>query len=122
MSAPPEKLPFDKVKFLSQFQGMEDIAMGAVDSFLAALPKLVEELDASILEKNLPKIEITAHSIKGAVSVFYAEPSRTLAWQMERQAHEKKLENIEALLQELKGELEKLKLALSAFSCGRAAA
>lgn len=111
--------PLDREKFLTQFQGMEDLAQHAVDSFLESRPALTQAIEAAIGRKNPEELEIAAHTLKGVVSNFFAEPSRLLAWRLEQLGHGKRLDDAESLFKELEIELEKLALVLSEFSDGR---
>ena len=103
---------FDKNTFLANFQGMEDLAHETAVNFLSTLPELVSKVEAAIHSKEAAKLEVTAHTLKGAVSNFYAEPSRLLAWKLEEKGKTKNLDGATETLTELKRELETLALDL----------
>lgn len=75
---------YNKEKFLMQFQGMEDLALHAVSSFLDNLPDLLSSIEKSLKTKNPKELELSAHTLKGVLSNFYAEPSQLLAWKLEQ--------------------------------------
>ena len=105
--------PFDREKFLLQFQGMEDLAQDAVGSFLQSLPQMIGAVEKAILDKNSMQLEIAAHSLKGAVSNFFAEPSQLRAWQLEQMGHTKIFDKAEIIFSELRAELDQLVFCLS---------
>lgn len=78
------KNSFNKEKFLTQFQGMEDLALHAVTSFLDNLPDLLASIEDSIQSKDSKKLELSAHTLKGVLSNFYAETCQLLAWKLEQ--------------------------------------
>lgn len=78
------KNSYNKENFLTQFHGMEDLALHAISSFLENLPDLLLSIEESIRSNDLKKLELSAHTLKGVLSNFYAEPSQILAWKLEQ--------------------------------------
>lgn len=110
------KPPIDREKFLEQFQGMEDLAQHAVDSFLEHIPKLMKSIEDSIQNKSPQQLELAAHTLKGAVSNFYAEPSRILAWKLEQLGHGTITAESKSIFNELQIEIERLTEVLTEYS------
>lgn len=115
-------LPFDREIFMANFRGMEDLARETVSSFLSTLPVLISAVESAIQSKNASDLELAAHTLKGAISNFYAEPSRVLAWKLEVQGKERKLDGAEATLLELKAKLGALSIELQKVIDPKAAA
>lgn len=110
------KLPsFDKNTFMANFQGMEDLAHETIKSFLPTLPSLISDVEEAIDSKNALKLELAAHTLKGAVSNFYAEPSKILAWKLEQIGHAQTTLDANKIFFELKNELEGLRGALESL-------
>lgn len=111
-----EKAPsFDKKTFMANFDGMEDLAEETIRSFLSTLPGLISAVDLAIHTKNASKLELAAHTLKGAVSNFYAEPSRILAWKLEQIGHAQTTSDANKVFLEMKVELEVLCSALESL-------
>lgn len=106
---------FDQQTFMSNFQGIEDLAYEAITSFLTTLPTLNSAIEAALRAKNASDLELNAHTLKGAVSNFYAEQSRSLAFELEVMGKEKKLERAEETFLLLKEELKLLSIELNKF-------
>ena len=112
---PKKNLPFDQEKFSSTFRGMESLAAETIKSFFASLPELVATIEVAIKNKNPTDLERAAHTLKGTLSNFYAEPSRVLALKLERMGQKKSIQGASVVLKELKAELSKLSKILRKF-------
>ncbi len=115
-------LPFDRLTFMANFQGMEDLAEETIKSFLSTLPSLISAIDEAVRSANAAKLELAAHTLKGVVSNFYAEPSRLLAQEIEQIGHARSTANADKVFLELKTELERLHSALESLLNERTAA
>lgn len=112
----PTMRSYDKKAFLVSFEGMEALAKETVQSFLAILPILVATIEIAVRSRNAADLEQAAHSLKGSVSNFYAEPSRLLLWQLEQLGHGMVTPQADDVFEELKLELERLSADLKKFS------
>ncbi len=108
-------LPFDKDTFMANFRGMEDSAYETINSFLSILPSLISNVDEAIRLKNASALELAAHTLKGAVLNFYAEPSERLAGKLEQICHAQTTTGADNVFLEMKIELEKLRHALDSL-------
>lgn len=104
--------PFSKSVLLQNYEGIEDLMLEVIDLFLSKIEGLLYDVKASIDKKDAKSLEISAHSLKGAVSNFYAEPSRLLAWELEKIGHSCSTEGTEEILSKLRSEIDLLCLAL----------
>ena len=107
---------FDPVPFMENFKGMEDIAHDMILEFLCTLPTMLSNLKDAVNARDPSRIELAAHTIKGVVSTFYAEPSRRLAEKLEAKGKERQLENVSEIFRELSLELTTLSGALRAIT------
>lgn len=110
-----EHLKFDSATFLKNFVGMEDVARDAVRSFLELLPEMLTQLETAVGGGNPKELEVAAHTLKGVLSNFHAEPTRSLAWQLEQEGRQPGDLNKAAILNELSVELTLLRSELEEF-------
>lgn len=110
-----QSVVFDQITFLANFSGMEDLAMETIRSFISTLPALIAAIDQAIQSGKARDLELSAHTLKGAASNFYAEGSKRLAWQLEKIGHEGRTNGAEPIFMELKIELDRLSAALSSL-------
>ncbi len=106
---------FDKNKFMLNFAGLEDIAKETITCFLDLLPNLVADIDKAIKSKNSKNFEIAAHTAKGAISNFYAENARLLAFELERKGRDNNFNDVDAIFNNLKQQLSHLDKELRIF-------
>ncbi len=78
-----KKKYFDENNFLVNFSGMEDLACETVGSFLQTSDELFAAVEKAIQSNDPKQIEITAHTLKGSVSNFYAKECYDLALKIE---------------------------------------
>jgi len=97
------------------FVGMEDLATQAVEAFLQQQAALMGGIDRAISAKDAKALELAAHTYKGAVSNFCAEPTRSRAEALEGQGRRGSMDQVVATQAELKEEYRKLELELRAF-------
>jgi HPt (histidine-containing phosphotransfer) domain-containing protein len=110
-----QPISFDKDTFMANFRGMEDLAYEAIASLLSALPSLISRVDEAIRLKNASELELAAHTLKGAISNFYAEPSEHLASKLEQIGHAQRTAGADRVHLEMKIELEGLRYALESL-------
>ena len=106
--APILSATFDRDSFSANFSGMEDLAQETILSFLTSLPKLLSEVEKALQTKNCAALELSSHTLKGALSTFFAEPTRELAWKLEQMGNTQSITDAEAVFQELKLHLDRL--------------
>ncbi len=108
---------FDEKKFLVNFSGMEDLACETVDSFLQTSSELYGAIEKAIQLNDPKQIEITAHTLKGSVSNFYAQECYDKALKIEELGRDKKYSVVEikSSLLLLKNELKNLEHDLKDF-------
>jgi HPt (histidine-containing phosphotransfer) domain-containing protein len=105
-------LAFDFATYMDNFRGMEDFALETIQIFIDSLPKLLFSIENAIDSKNSYELVMAAHNLKGAVSNFFAEPSRLIAAQLEQAASDNRIDTANQIFSILKIELERLLVAL----------
>lgn len=106
--------PYSQEQFMENFHGMEDLAKEIVSDFLDGLNEMTQKIEQSIQNKDFKEIEINAHSLKGALSNFFAEPSKSTAFKLEvigRDAAD--FSEVESLFTALQSELIVLRESLT---------
>ena len=103
-----EPLAFDMNAALAKFDGERDFLQELAEIFLNMIPDLLKKLAIAIEEKNIKAVSEVAHSIKGSVANFCAEPAYDAAWQLERNARVGQIEYISALHQQLVHEIQRV--------------
>ncbi len=105
---------FDRARFDSNFLGLDRLARKTVESFLNALPEMQSNLKSALDTKTRDKVQLYAHTLKGAVSSLYAEQARLLAHAIEYSAKVDDLEKADATFVTLNAELNRLRFDLQA--------
>jgi HPt (histidine-containing phosphotransfer) domain-containing protein len=113
MQAEDPCYPFNQAVFISNFERMEEIIPPTVASFTSVWPDLLARIEVAIASGDPGALQIAAHTLKGVVSNFYAEPVRLLAWELEKLGKAKSLEGAEPLFGRLLPELSILTTALN---------
>ena len=113
MNNPNTSRPFNEIHLGLTFKIWKTLQKDAVSNFLQILPQKISLIETRNQIKNSGKLKLEAHSLKGIVATFYAEPSRLLAWQLEQIGHGGNLDGVENIFLQLKTELERLKEALT---------
>ncbi|KAB8027383.1 ATP-binding protein [Fluviispira multicolorata] len=105
-------ISFNRKNFLTNFQGMNDLAIKTIDDFLIDLPKYISKIKKSIQKNDSKELEISAHTLNGILSYFYAEKSRYFVKKLEEMGQRKKLISAQEILTMLNLELVNLKKEL----------
>jgi PAS domain S-box-containing protein len=115
--APPEEPPaqvLDEALLMSRVDNDPQLLRDLVSLFLEECPRLVDDIRAALDRKDAKAAERGAHSLKGCTSNLAAQMASEAALKLERLARAGDLVDAESVLQELKGQLERLKPTLLA--------
>jgi CheY-like chemotaxis protein len=85
-ASPPEEAPFDLEDVLKQFGDDRELLQEVVGVFLEACPGWQADIKAAIAAGDAAKLKLAAHTLKGAVSHFGAEPAYQAAHRLEQMA------------------------------------
>lgn len=105
--------PYDQVAFMANFHGLEDVAEDCIKTFLSIENTMVSAIEKAIEQQSNHDLQIAAHTLKGAVSIFRAESCRLLAWQLEQIGQSDNMSSAPDLFDKLRVELERLRKALN---------
>jgi len=103
---------FDEEVFREQVPGDSSFIRLLLSRFIEDLPKQVDRLENSILEGDIQKIQLQAHTIKGASATVAAEMLRDSAERMERAAMKEDMELVRKIIPELRTDYQNLKETL----------
>ena len=107
---------FNRDIFLENFRGIEDLACEAIQSFLGTLPSLIRAIELAIQTKNAKQLEFSAHSLKGSLSNFYAEPAKLLAGKLEQLGRGPYLDGAEEIFSDLQTEIARFSAAITSLA------
>jgi CheY-like chemotaxis protein len=117
---PPERTlpmsdaaPLNQEEIFSNFSGIEDVLIKSIESFIELKPSLLNNIHQAITSKDSTSLEISAHTLTGAASNFFAEPVKMLAWKLEQCGASGDLSRAEDDFKKLSTEIEKLCSALN---------
>lgn len=99
----------------SQFFGDDELLGRIIKLFLTGTPKLLKEIRDGIKNGDAATFERAAHSIKGSVVNFGAEPARQAAFKMEKLGKAGDFENAAKLYPYLEKEIIRLSKALMQY-------
>ncbi len=104
--APPEDGPaadsFDRAELMSRTEGDPELIRMLVSVFREDRANLLGAVDSALETGDAPGLERAAHTLKGAVAVFGAEPARSRAARLETLGREGNLPDARALYPELR--------------------
>lgn len=108
------EINFDSV--LENFGGDEELLRNTVDLSLKLIPQHVEKIRRSISEKDAKALEISAHTLKGSLSIYLYSPITNLAFILEKVARANNFKNASEHLNNLEEQLICFYKNLESFS------
>lgn len=115
-------LSFDESAVLVHFQGIESVLLQVGWQFVESLPEFEKSIDVSFHLQDRANLERSAHTLKGAVSNFYAEKCRSMLFQLEKGAKNLSWPELQTLWDQVKTELQNFIRVFKVFLESRAAA
>ena len=115
-SVPDELAVLAKEQALTRFGGDRELLRELVELFRDELPGMLAEIDDAVTAEDVPLIERTAHTLKGAVSNFGALAAADAALVIEQMGREGELSEVGGAWQNLRSEMERLMPELLAFA------
>ncbi|MEQ1855698.1 MAG: response regulator [Longimicrobiales bacterium] len=100
-TAPPRPLPFDREALMARVESDIDLLSTLVGVFKADRPKLMSDIEEALLAGDAVALADTAHTMKGALSVFGVEPARTLAEKLEMAGKSGRVDGVRGVYEEL---------------------
>jgi CheY-like chemotaxis protein/HPt (histidine-containing phosphotransfer) domain-containing protein len=92
---------FDGQALLARVDSDTDLLGSLVAVFKADRPGIMSEIEESLAAGNAVALTDTAHTMKGALSVFGVEPARSIAEQLELAGRQERLEDARELYDRL---------------------
>ena len=84
-------LPFNREELVARVESDVELLSTLVETFKADRPDLMEAIEEALATEDTGGLEMAAHTIKGALSVFAAEPARAFAERLEATGREGRL-------------------------------
>ena len=99
---------FDKEALLKAFDNDWDFFMEVVDMFVADYPQMMADIKQAIDHQDAPKLERTAHALKGMLGNFQVEPSVEKAFALEKLGRSQTFDSAAATYDSLADDLARL--------------
>lgn len=115
LASQSEPVAWDKNKLLMNLQCDECLLNNLIDLFFANMSPQMIEIQQAVNVDDYKKIQILAHSIKGAAATFYAIPLQQQAEQLETSAKENDSNRINEQMMNLKTALQELKQCVEQY-------
>ncbi len=117
--APMEPAMVDESALLSRFGGDRKFLLRMIGMFLTDSKKGLAEIEDSIRQLNVSRLQAAAHALKGSAANFLAKPVVDAAYRLELRAKEQNLADAESGFVDLQAALLRLRESLSAIKKGR---
>ena len=119
-SAPPTAMvegdpPLDWAVAMESVQGNADLMRELIEIYLQEAPKLMDELQRAVEQRDAPKIRIVSHTLKGSTRYFGDIETARLAYELEQRGKSADLAEAPNLLQDLRTVLDALIQELRAY-------
>lgn len=93
---------------LETLEGDQDLLYELVEVFFKEASAMMDAIRTAIEDQDPEELRRSAHTLKGAVRVFAAEPATEAAFTLETMGREKQLDGSEKALQQLEKEIDAL--------------
>jgi two-component system, sensor histidine kinase and response regulator len=103
---------FDYESAMAMIDGDQELFQELVTLFMSESAELLDQIHAAIAQREPKALERAAHSLKGSVGAFRAEPAARIAQRLEDQARRGSFEEVETVCETLVAEIDRLKQAL----------
>jgi HPt (histidine-containing phosphotransfer) domain-containing protein len=108
-------VPFDRQSILDRIGGDESLLDEIAELFLSEYPVLLGHIREAVAHGDARRLQESAHSLKGAVSHFGAEPATQAAYQLEILGRRNELQGATEALINLERHLNELCPALESM-------
>ncbi len=98
----------DKEILLKAFEGDWDFLKEVVDVFLSDYPRLLDNLRRAHKDSDSDTLMRAAHSLKGMLKNFQAEPAADVAYKLEKKGKENNFDGVPQAIENLVGQLAAL--------------
>lgn len=98
----------NREKIFDNFKDDEDLVPFAIEAFMKDYPERIKDIEDGIKNDNVEKLAIAAHTLKGAVSNFFAPDAVGFAATLEKNAKEHNMQEANENFELLKSEMQKV--------------
>ena len=103
----------DRASLLDRVEGDQELLSEMVNLFVEDAPNLLAAMREALQKGDMPVLERSAHSLKGAASNLSAQPAAAAAFQLEKDAKQTNAEAAKASLLAVEKEMDRLLPALA---------
>ena len=105
----------DRETLLNQFDGDQELLREVIAIFLEDHEHQIQQIVAAVTTGDAKTLEAAAHTLKGSVANFGAEPARTAAFALEQIGRSGNLNGAREALATLLREIDRVKAELRAI-------
>lgn len=102
----------DKEQLMNEFAGDEEILAELRDTFIGELPKMVGAIKSAIAAADAKALQMSAHTLKGAVINFQVPLIKDATFTLEKQGKDKNMNGAAENFAKLQGLLDELLIEL----------
>lgn len=106
---------FDKDQLLENLDHDMDLIKDLVEIYISTIEERLKEIDISIKTSDYEALRVSAHTLKGSSSNFFANNVVEISAKLEALGKNKTLENTNEIFNQLKNEVELLSKSLQDF-------
>ena len=103
---------------LDRFRDKPELCRRLIQIYLDTVPKMIADMQESVMNQDTEKVSFLAHSIKGSSAEIGAEDLGAISQQLQLLAKDGNKDLIEPLMTELGACFEDTRLALQAIDTG----
>lgn len=92
----------DVSELLKHYEGDCDLVMDLVEVFEETYTETMQDLERACNEKKFQEIEVSAHTLKGMISNFFANAIREKAALLEKMGQAHRIDNAQEIVTEIK--------------------
>lgn len=109
-------IEIDFKNILINFGEDEDLLKSTINLSMTHLPKYLNEIQNALIKKDLKALEVSAHTLKGSLSIYLYKPITQLAFELENMGREGRLEGAEEKLNFLAAQVNDFLMELKKYN------
>ena len=113
-----QPLVFDREAAMAGLDDDLELLGELAELFLADAPELIEQIRSSVSEGSSPRLQRSAHALRGSASNFHAQATLRAALELEEMGRGESLEGAEQALERLLHEFDRLRPELEKLTPG----
>jgi HPt (histidine-containing phosphotransfer) domain-containing protein len=107
--------PFDQAELLDRVDGDAEFLADTIEILEEDAPPLLDEVGVAATAGDAERVAKAAHTLKGMLSNFCAEPARMAAERLEQMGRDGSIDGAQPALESLRSETDRLRSSLREF-------